>query len=142
MTPTQPDADNEGTVPGVAFETPVEHNVSSLNGARRVLLVGQVPELDILCADAPLAAILRHEVRTHFSLVGAPLVASVRPDAVIAPLIQPGWDCVDLACKLHECGFRGTLVICAQALPSVDLVRREIAALCPALKVVVLPESG
>jgi len=140
MTPTQPEAQSETQVKTVV---PVpDSGLGALDRARRVLLVGQVPELDNLCQHLPLSAKLRHEVRTHYSLVGAPLVASVRPDTVVAPLIQPGWDCVDLACKLHACGFGGTLVIYAQALPSLELVRREIVALCPNLKVIVVPDAG
>jgi hypothetical protein len=77
-------------------------------------------------------------VRTHFSLVSPSLLNLVHPDTVVSPLIQPGWDCVDLACKLHENGFIGRLVIDAMPIPSVEMVRREIIGLCPGISVAML----
>ena len=105
-----------------------------LSLARRLLLVGQVAEFSELVTDNT----LRHVVRTHFSLVSASLLDSVRPDTVVSPLIQHGWDCVDLANKLHEGGFIGTLVIDAVPIPSLEMVRREILGLCPGLSVAML----
>jgi len=106
----------------------------SLASARRLLLVGHVSEITELVSDN----VLRHVVRTHFSLVSPSLLNLVHPDTVVSPLIQPGWDCVDLACKLHENGFIGRLVIDAMPIPSVEMVRREIIGLCPGISVAML----
>lgn len=65
--------------------------------------------------------------------VGAELIGALGPDIVLSPLVTRSFDCIDLAQILSATGFRGSYRVVTPDLPSPDLVRREIRALCPGL---------
>ncbi len=66
-------------------------------------------------------------------------IRDLAPDLVLAPLIGPTWDGLDVAIALARAGYRGRLGIVSPRLPRQDLVLREMQALCPALDICLLP---
>lgn len=54
---------------------------------------------------------------------------------VVAPLFTPDFDVLDLAERLVDLGFRGTLTVICPPLPDRALVAREIAAQAPGIQV-------
>lgn len=65
--------------------------------------------------------------------VDAGLLDRIRPDVVLAPLMTPAFDVLDLARLLSALGYRGQLRAVTPGIPDPRLVRREIAAACPGL---------
>jgi len=61
------------------------------------------------------------------------LLSRLRPDMVLAPLMTPEFDILDLARRLSALAFRGQLRAYAQRIPDPRLVQREIASACPGL---------
>ncbi|MCU0907893.1 MAG: hypothetical protein MUF73_10690 [Rhodobacteraceae bacterium] len=63
-------------------------------------------------------------------------------DIVLSPMVGDTFDCLDVAVHLHESGFRGRLHVMAPALPDPAILRREVASLCPGIRVdVVIRDS-
>lgn len=96
----------------------------------------------VLVVDAPDALRLlspnpgeQSVVLTRKSLLSESMIASVRPDAVIGPLITRDWDIVDLGITLESLGYRGDLYALTRPLPRAELVIREIGAVCRSLRV-------
>lgn len=67
------------------------------------------------------------------SAVDAALLERVRPDVVLAPLMTPAFDVLDLARLLASLGYKGQLRAFASGIPKPELVRQEIAAACPGI---------
>lgn len=61
------------------------------------------------------------------------LLAALAPDTVVAPLMTPGWDVLDLAAQLHGLGYTGRVLIDAPRLPRPAMVLAEVQAQCPTL---------
>ena len=61
------------------------------------------------------------------------LLANLRPDVVLSPLLSGRFDCIDLAQLLLRLGFTGRYRAMTPPLPNPDIVRREIRSLCPGL---------
>ena len=74
-------------------------------------------------------------VLTHMRLLSAQMLNTVRPDAIIGPLIASNWDIVDLGITLESLGYSGDLFALTQPLPRAELVVREVGAVCPRLTV-------
>jgi hypothetical protein len=55
------------------------------------------------------------------------------PNLVLAPLLTPQFDALDLARYLSEAGFRGRYLALVDRLPSANLIRREVKAQSPDL---------
>ena len=81
-------------------------------------------------------------VHAHFDHLGPPLMARVLPDIVLAPLIAPRWDILDLAARLSDVGYTGLLVARSRPLPSTALVLHEIRGLFPELAVMIHSTPG
>ncbi|MCB1397210.1 MAG: hypothetical protein H6898_01735 [Rhodobacter sp.] len=96
----------------------------------------------VLVVDAPSVLRLLHRqpgrqsvVVTQKRMLTAEMIATVRPDAVIGPLITANWDIVDLGLALEMLGYTGDLYALTRPLPRAELVIREVSALCQGLKV-------
>lgn len=64
-------------------------------------------------------------------------------DLVLSPMVGDTFDCLDVAVHLHAQGFRGRLHVLAPALPDPAILRREVASLCPGIRVdVVIRDDG
>lgn len=74
-------------------------------------------------------------VHAQFENVGLQLLNSFDPEIVLAPLIAPRWDVMDLAALLTEARFGGLLLARSRGLPSVDMVLGEIRDMFPDIEV-------
>jgi len=68
-----------------------------------------------------------------FDEVSTQALEELRPDVVLTPLVDAGFDCLDLAERLVAAGYRGKLRAVAPTVPDPALVRREIADRFPQL---------
>ncbi|PRY95132.1 hypothetical protein BCF33_0746 [Hasllibacter halocynthiae] len=74
------------------------------------------------------------EVRVAaLSEIGADLLGAVRPTIVISPLVDRGWDAVEVADALARAGYEGRYRATADVLPDAGLVRREVRRVARAL---------
>lgn len=91
---------------------------------------------DLPKADALLAGAVPHHAR--FSALGPAMIARIRPDRVVCPLLARDFDASLLAQRLAGWGYRGRLTVIAPRLPDRAMVQREVAAAAPLLKVEVV----
>ncbi|MBN8293805.1 hypothetical protein JI664_17675 [Rhodobacter sp. NTK016B] len=110
---------------------PIDHPLAAF---RSVLIVDASEAMRFLDARPHRQSV----VLTQKRLLSRAMLASVQPDAIIAPLIAPDWDVVDLGLTLEEMGYRGHLFALSRRLPHAELVIREFAAICPQLAVELL----
>jgi len=54
-------------------------------------------------------------------------------EIVISPVIGQGYDAIDVAAVLANCGYRGRYRCLADCLPNLDLIRQEVAMIAPDL---------
>ncbi|MBK1634410.1 hypothetical protein [Rhodovulum adriaticum] len=73
--------------------------------------------------------------RMPFALLHAGLASAPWTDLVVSPLVGPGFDTMDLAYQLSLGGYRGRYMVVTPALPRPEIIRSEIAQLCPGLQV-------
>lgn len=71
----------------------------------------------------------------EFHEITEELLQTLTPDVVMSPVLTRGFDCLDLAQALHECGFGGRLRVVAPNMPNPLVIQSEIKALCPGLDV-------
>lgn len=69
----------------------------------------------------------------EFSELRTEVISLLNPDYVLSPTICRSFDCLDLAALLQNIGFRGKYRAVARELPNLEIVRREVRALCPAI---------
>lgn len=81
---------------------------------------------------------------TRYAALTRKLLEELRPDIVIAPLIAPDHDILDLALLLRNAGFAGALRAFSPPLPNCAIIRAEVAAISPHLDfdVIELPEPA
>lgn len=94
----------------------------------RILAVGDL-------ASALATDITRPEdvVCLPFAEIDAAALARIRPEVVISLMVGPGFDCIDVAERLTEAGFRGTFRAVAPRVPDKGMVQREISDRFPGL---------
>lgn len=68
-----------------------------------------------------------------FDALDAALLLRHRPVLVLSRALSRRFDALDLALRLVDLGYRGRYLALAEALPSPDLVRAEVACACPSL---------
>jgi hypothetical protein len=78
-----------------------------------------------------------HEATTFadFSEVSGELIEALDPHIVVSSVLGRNFDCVDLAERLEDLGFRGRYRLIGYGVPQPDLVLREIRSLFPSLTV-------
>lgn len=69
----------------------------------------------------------------EFHQVTEVLLAELSPRLVLSPLLTRNFDCVDLAQKLAQLGYRGPYRAIDVGLPNPSMIVREIRALVPML---------
>jgi len=112
--------------------------------SRTVLAVALAPQaLDLLPRNVldPHAYIARVDFD---ELDSVEFAGSQAPELVLAPLLTPVFDAIDLARYLSQRGYRGRFLALVDRLPSANLIRREVEAQSPDLNfdVVVLDGSS
>ncbi len=95
----------------------------------------------VLVIDAPYAVSALAVFGGSFSVVisqsgglDSDLLARVRPDWVLAPLVGPHRDILDTAQWLATNRFEGTLCAVVPALPDPHVVTAEVRAHCPGME--------
>ena len=68
-----------------------------------------------------------------FEQVDEELLRRLRPTLVLSPVLARRFDCIDLATRLHELGFREKYRAIASNMPNPEIIEREIRSLCPKL---------
>ena len=109
-----------------------------LSRVTRALLIDAGPALPLVPAQPG----RRDVVLTQFHMLSAQMLATVRPDGVVAPLIGAGWDLVDLAERLSALRWTGLLFGLTRPLPRRDLVIQEVSGLFPDLRLHLLEIDG
>ncbi len=96
---------------------------------RRVLLIDLPPEL--LAATPGLSRM--EQLSARFDEVDIDLIARHDPELVLAPLVGPGFDIMDVGTLLLRCGFLGPLRALTAPLPNLQTVRSEVRSHCVGL---------
>lgn len=100
-----------------------------LAAAGSVLLIEATQALSLLAPQPGVQTV----VITHRRLLSAGMLQTVRPDVIVAPLIAPQWDLVELGTALEGFGYRGTVHALTAPLPRGELILGELTALYPSL---------
>lgn len=91
-------------------------------GDRRVLLVELPAEMVAALPDLTEAA----PVSTSYRALNIDLIARHDPHLVVAPLVGPGFDILDVGAQLLRSGFTGSLRALTPPLPNLAAVRAEV----------------
>ncbi|MEM6387192.1 MAG: hypothetical protein AAF718_13250 [Pseudomonadota bacterium] len=68
-----------------------------------------------------------------FGEVSQDALDEMRPVIVVSSLLSKGFDCIDLATRLHGLGFSGEYRAIANGIPRPEVIEREVHQLCPQL---------
>ncbi|MFT3687594.1 hypothetical protein [Paenirhodobacter sp.] len=93
---------------------------------RRILLVSPLPTLPAVLRGLHDTAIFHTRMRA----LGETLLARLRPDIVLSPLLCDEHDIIDVARRLDRLGYRGALRALSPPLPHADMVLCEVRQLC------------
>ncbi len=74
-------------------------------------------------------------VRLSLSDITVETMAALRPCTVVVPLVCFSFDCTDVAQRLTESEFAGTVRVVGPALPRPDVVLAELRASFPLLDI-------
>ena len=94
----------------------------ALTTGSRVMVVGALSVLDGFLEGRPADSVISVE---YANLTPA-TVARVRPDLVLAPLLGPGFDILDIGARLDAMGYQARLRAVTLPLPDADAVVREV----------------
>jgi len=98
---------------------------------------GGVLALDLpapLVADLPAGAV----VTARFADLDAALLARVRPEQVMLPLLSPDHDAMAVVERLQSLGYSGRITVVARHLPNARMVEAELRALGPGPRLTLL----
>lgn len=98
----------------------------SLRG-RRIVIAEPGRELPLALRGVSGASI----TIARFGAIDAAFLAEQMPDVILAPLMSPEHDILDLARVLAGAGYRGALRAYCAPLPRPEVVRREVAQIWP-----------
>ncbi len=79
---------------------------------------------------------------TFDKLTRSQIVGPNAPDLILSPLVQRGFDAMDLLTMLSVAGFRGRYLVLAPAAPHVTLIRSEMQNQAPELNVDIIVLDG
>ncbi|MDP3960984.1 MAG: hypothetical protein Q8Q26_13170 [Pseudorhodobacter sp.] len=99
---------------------------------RETLLVIDAPEATAMIAELdPQPAV----VLVRYALLDAALLARVKPDCIVLPLLRAGFDVAQALQRLVALGYRGKVCALAKALPDRAMVEVELRAFALGLTV-------
>lgn len=83
-------------------------------------------------------------ILARFETLNLQFLAQVMPDTILAPLLGPDFDILDLVDRLSQIGFGGKLRALTLPLPDPDAVRAEVRSHAAGLDfdLIVLPGEG
>ena len=91
-------------------------------GGRRILVVEPSQTLPLALRGVAGASV----TIARLAMIDAALLARATPDVVLAPLLSPEHDILDLARLLHKLGYSGALRAYCQPVPNARLIRAEV----------------
>ena len=100
----------------------VETLKTILAQGERIMVVGAIPTLDEHLRKSGCESIVSVP---YFNLT-ATTIAQMRPDLVLAPLLGPGFDIVDIGVRLEAMGYSARLSAVTVPLPDAVAVACEI----------------
>lgn len=77
-------------------------------------------------------------VTAEFEELSPALIAQHDPDLVLAPLIAPRFDAVELAERLAACRYMGDFLIVTRNVPRPDIIRRELRGAVDPIRVEII----
>ena len=95
-----------------------------------VMAVGDVRDWLRQGRDVPLN---EHLAFVEFHDITRARIEILAPRMVVSPLLAHDFDCIDLAKFLASIEYKGSYRAIASTLPNPDMIRCEIAGLCPGL---------
>ncbi|MBS0565278.1 MAG: hypothetical protein JSR87_12640 [Proteobacteria bacterium] len=104
--------------------------------ARRVLILGPA-DLEAAHGDGAQAARI-----ADLGGLTAAAMAAIRPDMVVAPLLDPGFDILDVLGRLDHFGFRGRLCAVSPPLPDPAAVTSEVRGQCRGIDFSLITRPG
>jgi hypothetical protein len=105
-----------------------------------VLVVGELAERDRAMAGPEMAG----PEPVHFATfheIDAPLMATLNPDLILAPVVATEFDCYELGIVLAALGYAGRYRVLALPFCDPCMLQRELCAACGSLDVAVLREE-
>ena len=106
------------------------HARTDLAGNVSVLVVGEVDQWQMRGRPLPRDPAMAF---VEFHALDREMLRLCAPSVVISAVLCRSFDCLDLALRLDELGFRGRYRVMANGLPDTGLIRGEIAESCPGL---------
>lgn len=104
--------------------------------ACRVLILGPA-DLEAAYGDGRGAARI-----AHLGGLTAAAMAAIRPDLVVAPLLDSGFDILDVLGRLDHFGFRGRLCAVSPPLPDPAAVTSEVRGRCRGIDFSLITRPG
>lgn len=82
-------------------------------------------------------------VMARFAMLNAELLARVRPECVVLPLLSPAFDAIQAIQRLVLLGYSGRICILAPPLPNRAMVETELRGYAPGMtiKLMELPQE-
>ncbi|MGB8813924.1 MAG: hypothetical protein WCC57_12135 [Paracoccaceae bacterium] len=82
-------------------------------------------------------------VIARFAMLNAELLARVRPECVILPLLSPAFDAIQAIQRLILLGYSGSICVFAPPLPNRAMVEAELRGYAPGvvIKLMELPQE-
>lgn len=107
---------------------------SPVDGMRSVLVIGATADVALpWVVPGVMPGGAQIEITTMPGLDAA-LLARLRPDCILAPLMAPGVDILDVAARLDALSYSGLLLAITPPLPNPGIVRREVRLASPGLR--------
>jgi len=100
--------------------------------ALRVLVLDMLPSLTALL---PPGAVLTEAESDDLT---ATLLATLRPDRVLLPLMGRGHDAMQVIERLEALGYTGAITVLAPTLPHPRMVERELRSIGPGDRLILL----
>ena len=101
---------------------PVETLTDVAPRGTRILAVAPLGALETLLRASDIGGIMV----VPYDMLTATILEEILPDLILAPLLAPSFDIVDVGARLNAIGFRGPLRAFAPPLPDAVAVVREV----------------
>ena len=110
------------TPPGTISAGEAQDVAAPFDAGPRILALEVAPSLlDLVREDMGGSCVV-----ARFEMLNLQFLAQVMPDTILAPLLGPNFDILDLVDRLTRIGFGGALRALTLPLPDPDAVRAEV----------------
>lgn len=102
--------------------------VLTLSAQMRTLVIGEIVKWTGAGQTMPDVEAMRF---VDLADVTEQLLSNFAPDLVLSPLVQDGYDAIEVAMQLQDLAYTGLFRAVVQGLPNPRLVAAEVAAIAP-----------